>query len=117
VSDEALLPSPFDEPGARLLRYTLPLGHDRAVLTMPRGASILSAAPAYVGVGQYATPRADVWAAADPEQPTVEHRFALVGTGDLMRETQPGRLVALLVWDRAAPRTVIHLFDLGESAK
>lgn len=63
-------------------RYTLGAA-DRQVVAMPGGADIL-----HVGRTRTVVPHAvDVWAAVDPDRPTVDRAFLVVGTGNPIPDT------------------------------
>ena len=79
---------------------------DEFELMMPRGAKVLS-----VGVQQN---RVQMWALVDPDEPMVQHRFRLAGTGHQIKDPDELRFVGTFQMHGGA--LVFHLFQRAPPA-
>jgi len=89
--------------GQRIFKYVLPLSDD-PIVPMPIGAEVISAQ------GQDLTPV--IWAIVDPDQPTVQRRFRIVGTGHPCEDVDFDQFVGTV--QLHGERLVFHVFDMGE---
>lgn len=85
-----------------VFKYVL-LVTDVQTVHMPRSAKPLSVA---VQKGSIC-----VWAKVDSEQPSVDHRFAIHGTGRELAYPEAAFIGSVLLY---GDELVFHIFDLGE---
>lgn len=77
---------------------------DSHTFTMPRGAELLTVA------AQFDAPC--IWALVDPDQPSVERKIRIYGTGHPIEHDDP----YVGTYQLAVGSLIFHVFDAGEGA-